>query len=160
MPTPYAQYVGNRDPVDVLQESLEEYRQSIAPFSSDTWRAPWAPGKWTMRQIVVHVTQWELIFCVRLRCALAVPDYEVQPFEQDPFMAEADAVDGPTAFAAFDAMRRMNLAFARSLTAADRARGVDHPERGRIDVNDLLVTLAGHPVHHLQQIKQFMTSQA
>jgi len=152
MPTPYAQYVGDRDPVDVLRESHEDYRRAIARFSDAAWSRPWAPDKWTKHQIVVHVTQWELIFGMRVRCALAVPNYVVQPLDQDPFMGEAEVVDGPTAFAAFDAMRRMNIAFAGSLSRADRARGVEHPERGRIDVNDLLVTLAGHPVHHLQQI--------
>lgn len=65
---------------------------------------------------------------------------------------EADAVDGPTALAAFIAVRRMNLAFAASLTSAQRQTPMTHPERGRIDVNDILTTLAGHGVHHLQQI--------
>lgn len=54
----------------------------------------------------------------------------MQPFDQDPFMHEADAVDGPTAFAAFEGMRRMNLALARSLSPADRAWTLTHPDRG------------------------------
>lgn len=45
-------------------------------------------------------------------------------------MHEADAVDGPTAFAAFEGMRRMNLALARSLSPADRAWTLTHPDRG------------------------------
>jgi hypothetical protein len=62
-------------------------------------------------------------------------------------------VDGPTAFAAFEGVRRMNLALAASLSPAQRATIVMHPERGEIDVNDLLVTLAGHGVHHLKQLE-------
>ena len=68
--------------------------------------------------------------------------------------AESKAVDGPMAATAFDAVRRMNLAFAESLSADARRRPVTHPERGQIDVNDLLVTLAGHAVHHLKQLQQ------
>ena len=67
-------------------------------------------------------------------------------------MFEAATVDGPTAFRAFEAMRQMNLALARSLSPADRARAVQHPQRGAIDVESLLLTLAGHPVHHYKQI--------
>ena len=154
MPTPYAQYVGDHDPVDVLERSLAEYRGVVSRLTPARWAEPWAPGKWTIGQIVLHVTQWEMIFGVRLRCAVSTPGYVVQPLDQDPFMRESEAVDGPMAFAAFEALRRMNLAYARSLRPADRSRTVHHAERGEIDVESLLVTLAGHPVHHLQQIKE------
>ena len=153
MPTPYAEHVGDDDPVVVLERSLADYTELGARLTPARWSQPWAPGKWTVSQIIVHVTQWELIFGVRFRCAVCVENYVIQPLNQDDFMREAGPVDGPTAFAAFLALRRMNLAFARSLTAADRERRVQHAERGAIDVEDLLVTLAGHAVHHWKQIR-------
>ena len=152
--TPYGQYVGDHDPVIVLERSLGEYRDVVSRVTPARWAEPWAPGKWTVAQVVLHVTQWEMIFGVRLRCAVSTPGYVVQPLDQDPFMRESEAVDGPTAFAAFEALRRMNVAYARSLSPVDRSRKVEHRERGTIDVESLLVTLAGHPVHHLQQIRQ------
>ncbi len=54
--------------------------------------------------------------------------------------------------AALIAVRRMNLAFAASLSSSQRKRTMRHPERGTIDVDDILTTLAGHGVHHLQQV--------
>jgi DinB superfamily len=150
--TPYADQVGDRDPVEVLATSLADYQALTRRLTPTQWATPWAPGKWTTHQVVVHVTQWEMIFGLRLRCGLAVPGYVVQPFDQDPFMFEAAALDGPTAFRAFEAVRQMNLALARSLTAADRAKTVQHPQRGTIDIESLLLTLAGHPVHHYKQI--------
>ena len=158
MPTPYADQVGDRDPVDVLGSSLSDYQQLTNRLTPAQWATPWAPGKWTAHQIVVHITQWEMIFGVRLRCGLSVPGYTVQPLDQDPFMFEAAAVDGPTAFRAFEGLRRMNLALARSLSPADRARPVQHSERGTIDIESLLLTLAGHPVHHYKQISALARS--
>ena len=61
----------------------------------------------------------------------------------------------PTAFAAFDGIRRANIVFAAALSPEQRAKKVTHPERGVIDVEDLLVTLAGHGVHHLKQFKTY-----
>jgi len=150
--TPYADQVGDRDPVEALATSLADYRALTSRLTPAQWGTPWAPGKWTAHQVVVHVTQWEMIFGVRLRCGLAVPGYMVQPLDQDPFMFEAATLDGPTAFRAFDAMRQMNLALARSLSPDDRKRTLKHPERGTIDVESLLLTLAGHPIHHYKQI--------
>ena len=153
MPTPYAQYVSDRDPVEVMRESLDAFRRVYARMPRDRWETPYAPGKWTLRQILVHVTQWEMIFSVRVRCGLALSGYVVQPLDQDPFIYEAEAVDADVAFATFEAVRRMNLALAASLTASQRKRAVQHPERGAIDVEDLLITLAGHAVHHLGQLQ-------
>jgi hypothetical protein len=152
MATPYAEHVGDRDPVDVLRTSLAEYRTVTSQVSAARWAEPWQPGKWTFGQIMLHVAQWEIILGLRVRCGVALPTFTVQPMHQDPFVAiEEHAVDGPTAAAGFLALRAMNLALASSLTPEQRATPVIHPERGRIDVNDLLVTLAGHGVHHLKQ---------
>jgi uncharacterized damage-inducible protein DinB len=153
MPTPYGEYVTGRDPLDVLRESFEEYRRLGARLTPELWDQPLAPGKWTVRQVLVHVVQWEMIFGLRLRFAVASPDYVIQPFEQDPLMGEADVVDGPTALAAFEAVRKMTLDFAASLTPAQRRQRTVHADRGDIDVEDVLTTLAGHAVHHLRQVQ-------
>ncbi len=150
--TPYASYVTGHDPLDVLRSTLEGYCRVFSRYSDADWASAWAPGKWTAHQVIVHVTEWELIFSTRLRMALAVPDYVVQPMEQDGILnIEAAAVEARTAAAAFEAMRRMNIALVGALTPAQRAAQITHPERGVIDIEDLIVTLAGHAAHHLDQ---------
>ncbi len=154
MPTPYAVHVEGREPLDVLNTSLQDYRNVFARTSPDQWHAPWAPGKWTRHQVLVHVVQWELILSTRVRMALAIPDYVVQPIDQDPLLeCDAPFVDVATAQAAFEAVRAMNIALVGGLSSDVRARAITHPERGRIDINDLIVTMAGHPVHHLGQLE-------
>jgi hypothetical protein len=156
MSTPYEAHVGNRNPVDVLRESYEEYRSLMPKFTSTQWSLPWQPGKWTAQQIMVHVMQWEMIFGVRLRLAVGSTNYVVQPADQDGLMGTEDrVVDGPTAYAAFEGMRRANIAFAAALSAEQRMKKATHPERGEIDVEDLLITLTGHGVHHLKQLKTY-----
>lgn len=152
MATPYGEYVDGRDPVAVLRESLDDYSAIGARMTPEHWQQPVGPGKWTIRQVVVHVAQWEMILGLRLRFAVASPDYVIQPFEQDLLMSEADAVDGPTALSAFGAVRTMTIDFAASLTPVQRRQRTVHAERGPIDVEDVLVNLAGHAVHHLRQI--------
>jgi uncharacterized damage-inducible protein DinB len=153
MPTPYAQYVEDRDPVDVLRSSLQRYRSAIARFTDETWRRSLGPGKWTMREVMVHVAQWEAIFGARLLFGVSVPGYVVQPGDQDLIMQHIGAIDGPTAFAAFDAARRMNLALIDGLSPELRRRTFAHPERGTIDATDVMVTMAGHAAHHLLQVE-------
>jgi uncharacterized damage-inducible protein DinB len=154
MSTPYAAYVEGRDALDILKDSLQKYRDVFSRTSPAQWHAPWAPGKWTRHQVLVHVVQWELIFSTRIRMALAIPGYIVQPMDQDPLLEfEAPVVDVATASAAFEATRAMNIALIGGLSDEVRARRITHPERGDIDINDLIVTLTGHAVHHLAQIQ-------
>lgn len=54
---------------------------------------------------------------------------------------------------AFEAVRRMNINLVGALTTAQRAAKITHPERGVIDIEDLIVTLAGHGAHHLAQFR-------
>lgn len=154
MATPYAEYVEGREPLDILKDTLQKYRDVFARTSPAQWHAPWGPGKWTRHQVLVHVVQWELIFSTRVRMALAIPGYIVQPTDQDPLLEfEAPVVDVATASAAFEALRAMNIALIGGLSEEVRARRITHPERGSIDINDLIVTMTGHPVHHLAQIQ-------
>ena len=154
MPTPYAIHVEGRDSLDVLKTSLQGYRDVFARTSPAQWHAPWAPGKWTRHQVLVHVVQWELIFSTRVRMALAIPDYVVQPMDQDPLLEfEAPFVDVATAQTAFESVRAMNIALVGGLSSDVKARVITHPERGTIDINDLIVTMAGHPLHHLGQLQ-------
>jgi uncharacterized damage-inducible protein DinB len=154
MPTPYAIHVEGHDPLDVLTRSLQRYRDVFARTTPEQWQSPWAPGKWTRHQVLVHVVQWELIFSTRVRMALAIPGYVVQPMDQDPLLEyEAPFVDVATASAAFESVRAMNIALVGGLSPDVRARQITHPERGTIDINDLIVTMAGHPVHHLGQLE-------
>jgi len=46
----------------------------------------------------------------------------------------------------------MNIALVAALTPAQRATKITHPERGVIDIDDLIITLAGHAAHHLGQL--------
>jgi hypothetical protein len=153
MPIPYAQYVGDRNPVELLTSSLEEYRDAAALLSGAAWLTPWAPGKWTLREIMVHVAQWEMILGYRVTCALGVPGFAVQVVDQDALMARTDGIDGPVAFDAFAASRRMNIAIVQSLSAADRETTCSHPEYGVLTVNDVIVQIAGHGIHHLKQVR-------
>jgi hypothetical protein len=160
MPVPYAEYVGDQNPVDLLSSTLEEYRDVAALLSSASWNQPWAPHKWTLREIMVHVAQWEMIFGYRLACGVATPGFAIQPADQDKLMARTANIDGPTAFAAFEGSRRMNLGLIQGFSAGDRDVTILHPEYGPITPTDLIIQMAGHGMHHLKQIRATLAPKA
>ena len=142
---------------DVLA-SLESTAARIAAigrrWSPAAFERSYAPGKWSGRTLLTHLAQMEMVFATRLRFALAQDDYAVQSFDQDPWMAVERDADGAAALDAYLALRRLNLGIVRRLTPDERRRTCRHPDFGRIDVEWLLIQVAGHERHHLPQLEQ------
>ena len=150
---PYAAPLGDLDPVFALKDTPERLRTLIAGMTPAQRASSYAPGKWTTPQLMVHLLQVEIVVGVRLRMALTEANYVVQPFEQDAWMAREPQLDLDSAIAAYLGLRKMNLALAESLTPEERRKRFTHPERGTLDVDWLLVMLAGHERHHLAQFE-------
>ena len=150
---PYERYVEGMDVLASLEETSQRIESLLRGWTPEMFERSYAPGKWTARQLVTHLVHVDLAFSDRIRFALTTPRYVVVPFDQDDWMKIENTIDGATAYAAHTALRRMNLQFFRSLTAAQRAHRFTHPERGEIDVNWILTALAGHDRHHVPQLE-------
>ena len=154
MPTPYSQYLNGRDPVDVMAESIVKTRAAVSRFTPQDFERSHAPGKWTAREVLIHLAHGEIVFGTRVRFALSTPDYTVQPFDQDAWMTmDQKGLDGQAALALFSFTRAFNLGLFKRLTKEERAKRFRHPERGDIDVEDILIMTAGHELHHLAQLE-------
>lgn len=150
---PYGKYVEGMDVVASLEETFGWIESMLRDWTPEMYERSHAPGKWTARQLLTHLVHIEAVFGERIRFALTTPGYVVVPFEQDDWVNLESSTSGPTAYAAFVALRRMNLELFRSLTPAQRAQRFRHPERGEIDVNWVITALAGHDRHHLPQLE-------
>ncbi len=154
MKNPYEHDLGARDVLTALRETPERIRALVGGMSPADFKRTYGEGKWTVGQLLTHLAQAEVIFAQRIRMALTTPGYVVQPFDQDKMMAREAGSGGGEAFDAYYALRRWNLVLYRTLSREERERRFTHPERGEINVEDLLVTTAGHELHHLAQLEQ------
>jgi len=152
--TPYSQDLGDREPLGAMREAAERMRTLVAAWSPAEFERSYAPGKWSARQIFIHLAQTELAFGNRARMAIATPNYTAQPFDQDKWMAKESSTGGREAFEALVAANAFNRAFFKSLSPADRAAPFSHPEYGALTVDWLVHQMAGHLFHHLVQLEQ------
>jgi len=150
---PYGADLGSRDPVQSLAETPARIDALVRGFSSADFERTYAPGKWTARQILVHLTQTELMIEPRIRLALTAKGYTVQPFEQDDLLALEPGGSAIVALDAYLAVRRFSLPLFTSLTPAQLAVRCGHPQHGEIDLRWILVMLAGHELRHLGQLQ-------
>ena len=150
---PYAPDLGDVDPVASLRETPERYLELLGAWTPEQFERPYAPGKWTARQVLIHLAQAELMIQPRVRLALTSTDYIVQPFEQDDLVALEPQVDARTALEMYRGLRRFALPLFESLTPSQLGTTCRHPQMGTLDVRWFLVMLAGHELRHLRQLE-------
>ena len=154
MKNAYASYLGDRDPIAVLAATPGELYALISPLLANTEfvnRQP-ASGKWSLREILAHLADCEIATGFRLRQCLAEPNHAMQPFDQDLWADHYAEYDAASALATFVTLRNWNMLLLKTLKPEDWERPVSHPERGTGTLRELLETIAGHDLNHLERL--------
>jgi DinB family protein len=151
----YIDLVREDDVLARLEAQLDETMAFLGGISEEKSLHRYAPGKWSIRQVLGHVNDAERLFLFRAfwfarGLANALPSYDENAAavtgEADRF-AWASHVDD------FRAVRLSTVAFFRNLPdAAWMARGVasDNP----FTVRALAYILAGHVAHHTAVLRE------
>lgn len=151
----YIDLVPDDDVLPVLDRQLEECLAFFATIDEDRSRHRYASDKWSIRQVLNHVTDTERIFTHRAFWFGRGYDAPLPGFEQEIAAAgaEADRLPWAAHVEEFRRQRLATLAFFRNLPdAAWRRGGVasDH----HVTVRALAFATAGHLTHHLRILRE------
>src|SRR5690349_14512192 len=146
---PYASYLDGQKPTDVIAATAVKLSSLTIGLSETQLNQAPAPGKWSIREILCHLADCEIVFAFRIRQTLAEPHHTVQPFDQDIWAKTYQAYTSQAALATFSAVRAWNTALAASLPPDAFKRPLTHPERGTMTLQTVLETMAGHDINHV-----------
>jgi len=152
--TPYSSYLGDREPLEAIGSTIGQVQALTQDWPPNRFERSYAPGKWTARQVLIHLTQTELALGTRARMAVATPRYVAQAWDQDTWIALDASLPARAAVEAFAAIARLNLAFFEGLSSAQRAAPLTHPEYGELSVDWIIHQVAGHQINHLRQLQR------
>jgi len=152
--TPYTSFLGGRDALVAVRESIDKVRAITSGWTDDRFERSYAPGKWSARQLLIHLAQTELALGIRARFAVSTPGYAAQAFDQDAWIGLDAGLSGPEALDAFLSTAQMNLVFFARLSPEERAITFSHPEYGTLTVDWVLHQMAGHQINHLRQLER------
>lgn len=157
---PYVHLLGARDPLHVLRETPGKLADLLKPLSSEAIDRKPAPGKWSIRELLCHLADCELVWAWRLRMIYGGTDDpkgpSLQTFDQDSW-SRAYIGPGYTATAAqatWSAMRQWNLALIEGLSEEDKRRPASHPDLGPVTLWHIAEIAAGHDLHHLAGLEK------
>jgi DinB superfamily len=152
--------LGDRDPFQVLREMPTVLRQRVTGLSADELSRTEAPGKWSVRHVVQHLADAELVGAFRFRMVLAHDAPEITAYDQDIWAQQLryQDADVEAALADFTMLRRANLRLLERATPEDRRRVMRHAERGDESLDLMIRMYAGHDLVHLRQIDRIRTA--
>ncbi len=146
--------LGSRDALTVLAETPGALRQATAGLSAKQDAEPENPGTWSVRHVVQHLADSELVGAFRFRMVLAHDAPALPGYDQDQWARRLryEDVDLRAALDDFAALRELNLRLLRRATPEDLGRVMRHAERGDEPLEKMIGLYAGHDLVHLRQI--------
>lgn len=148
--------LGDRPPLAVLESTVGALQRAIAGLPADQLVRPEAEGKWSIRHVVQHLADSELVWGWRLRLVLAQDRPTLTGYDQDAWAARLsyDTVRVEDALADFSMLRRATLRLLSHAKQADLDRVGLHVERGEESVRHMMRLYAGHDLLHIRQIER------
>ena len=127
---------------------------ALSGLSDDDFARPYRPGGWTVRQLVHHLADSHINMFVRVKLALSEDEPTIKPYDQDAWVAQADVsvVSPMVSLVLVSSVHERLVALLRTLSSAQFARALYHPENGRMTVEQVLALYAWHGDHHVAHI--------
>lgn len=151
----YIQKVNADTVLAALQNQQEESNNLLTSIPEEKWLYKYAEGKWTIKELVQHVTDAERIFCYRALCfsrneKSLLPGFDENDYviaskannrSKNSILNELKTVQAATLslFASFDETQLKSSGIANGNTIYVKAIGY---------------IIAGHAVHHTEILKE------
>ena len=137
-----------------LKENYTILKKIIQSLPPDKLSFRYAPGKWTIKEILVHIMDDERIYAYR---ALRIARNDKTPlpgFEQDEYIpySMANQRSLKNIFREYLAIRNSTLLLFKNFNSSDLLR-VGFANGHQVSVRALAYHIAGHELHHLQIIR-------
>lgn len=138
-----------------LSDNFKAVQQLVATLSEAQLLHRYAPGKWMIKELLVHMVDDERIYAYRAMCFARGEQQSLPGFEQEDYAANSGANERSleSIMKEYEAVRRSTIALFNSFTDEQLGRwgtANNYP----CTVRGLLYHLTGHELHHLKIIRE------
>ncbi len=147
---PYVDLVPAGDLIDVYHAQAENVRQLAGRLTEEKAAFRYGPDKWSVKQVIGHVTDTERICAYRLLCAARGDNNPMPAFDENAYVAAANFDDQPLGelFAGWHAARTATISLLQSLTS-DALQNTGYHSGRPTTALAIACIIAGHMNHHL-----------
>ena len=138
-----------------LENGLEKVKTLILSLPEEKLLYRYAPQKWTIKEILVHVVDGERIYAYRALCFARNEKTPLPGFEQDDYVAFSNANERSieSILQEYQAVRRATIALFEGFDDEALLRqGIVN--NNKATVRALGYDIAGHELHHINIIRE------
>lgn len=131
-------------------------REALKVFPHDMWNYKPNPDRWSIHEIIVHVTDSEANSYIRWRRFLAESGMSVIAYDQDRWAERLhyQAQNVEDALALFALLRKANVGLIKAAPReAWETHTIEHPEVGTLSMDRYLEICERHVPGHLRQME-------
>jgi len=151
----YISLVKSDDPVATLQKQAQETRDLLGKVSADKAEFRYAPGKWSVKEVLGHVNDTERIMSYRVLRIARGDQTPIEGFEQDDYIAGGKfgrrTMDD--LLQEFMTIRNATIQLIRHLDAEAAARRGTANNK-QISARAIVYVIAGHELHHRRILEE------
>lgn len=150
----YIALVPDGDIAATLAAQLEDTLALLRSISEAQGSYAYAPGKWSIRELLGHLIDTERVFAYRALCIGRNDKTPLPGFEQDDYVANTDfnARTLGSLIDEFAAVRQANLQLFKHFTDAEWQRRGTASEK-EVSTRALAYIVAGHELYHRDILK-------
>jgi len=151
----YISLVPGTDIVTTLQTQLDQTTVLLSAVSEEKAAYRYAPGKWSVKEVLGHLTDTERIFAYRALRIARNDRTPIEGFEQDGYVQYGPFSDCRLSdlLQEFGYVRDATLSLFQKLNdQAWNRRGIAN--KAEISVRAIAFILAGHELHHRKVLKE------
>lgn len=150
----YAALVPGEDLLSILSSNANSTVGLLRSLSAEKLNYRYAPGKWSIPEILVHIIDAERIFAYRMLCFSRGEKNVLPGFDENEYATESGAAarNINDIIEEYTSVRQATLTLLKSFSEKQFMR------KGKANNNDssvqiLAYMLAGHEIHHINVIK-------
>jgi hypothetical protein len=151
----YLEKAGSDNLHESLSFSLKQFRKKMKKVPRKKWKYAYAPGKWTLKQMLQHIIDTERVFVSRALWFSRNDSTPLPGFDENHWAKEAPAVDRSPKdmLDEFLALRNATVHFFASMSSDALLReGVANGNTFSVAAMGFLC--AGHLMHHLEVMER------
>ncbi len=151
----YIKLVDGEDLIAALTAQRDSTLAFLQSLTEDQWSHRYAPGKWSIKELVVHLSDGERIFAYRALRFARKDSTELPGYEEDHYALHsyADKRSSESLIEEFKAVRDCTIVTFANLEA-DSLEFMGTANGMQMSANGLGFAIVGHVNHHLRIVKE------
>jgi uncharacterized damage-inducible protein DinB len=146
-----------------IRKTLEAYKMgyndlqnALRELPMDMWYYNPSPGKWNIKEILVHIADSEINGYMRCRMIIAQSGSAITPYDQDKWAKNLNYLSASvdSNLELFRMLRVINYSLLNGLKDEVWDNYIIHPESGKMTLKDWLNIYTQHITIHINQMKR------